>query len=342
MDSISQAALGAAVAGVVAGKRCSPKVLLAGAILGTLPDLDVLLDYGDPLSNMIKHRGFSHSIFTLLPFSVLLTVLGKRFIAKEWPFWQLFTLILLALVTHPILDSFTSYGTQIFWPLALPPVSISSIFIIDPLYTLPLLICVLAGLSWSPRATKLCALGLLLSSLYLIWSLVALGIIKDRIENNVAGTTLDGLPVFIAPTAFNTVLWRVVLLDDETYWEGLISLLDDSPAIKWLPMNRGKWPLPSQPQLLDDFDHFTSGFVGYQQQGKELIVTDLRLGMAMYHPFSFVMAVQNEEGRWEMQDPQRRHSDFVLPQIISPFWFRLLGAQNVDAMLCNKKDCSQN
>ncbi len=56
MDSVTQAALGAAVAGLVAGKKCSPKVLLAGAALGTLPDLDVLLSYGDPVSDMVKHR----------------------------------------------------------------------------------------------------------------------------------------------------------------------------------------------------------------------------------------------------------------------------------------------
>ncbi len=86
MDSISQAALGAAVAGAVAGRRCTPKVLLAGAALGTLPDLDVMLDYGDPISNMVKHRGFSHSLFVLLPFAAMLAALWKRFVAKDWPF----------------------------------------------------------------------------------------------------------------------------------------------------------------------------------------------------------------------------------------------------------------
>lgn len=59
MDSVTQAALGAAVAGLIAGKKCSPKVLLAGAALGTLPDLDVLIHYGDPVSDMVKHRALA-------------------------------------------------------------------------------------------------------------------------------------------------------------------------------------------------------------------------------------------------------------------------------------------
>lgn len=338
MDSISQAALGAAVAGVIAGKRCTPKVLLAGAGLGTLPDLDLLLDYGNPLSNMINHRGFSHSLFMLLPFSVLLAAIWKRFVAKEWPFWQLFILISLALITHPILDSFTSYGTQFFWPLALPPVSISSIFIIDPLYTLPLLLPVLAAFIWPVRARILCAIALSLSSLYLIWSLVALDIIKERIGDNVAGTPLKGLPVFISPTPFNTLLWRVVLLDDETYWEGLTSLLDNDDTIKWLPKNRGEWPFSSQPELLVNFKNFTRGFVRYQKEDNELSVTDLRLGMAMYHPFSFVMAIQNDNGIWEMRDPRRRRRpEFELSKTMLALWARLLGSPDVDATLLYEK-----
>lgn len=75
VDSITQAALGASVAAVVAGRHCKPKMLLAGAVLGTLPDLDVFISYGDPISDTVKHRGFSHSLFVLLSFSLLITAL---------------------------------------------------------------------------------------------------------------------------------------------------------------------------------------------------------------------------------------------------------------------------
>ncbi|MDD1794906.1 metal-dependent hydrolase [Enterovibrio makurazakiensis] len=339
MDSISQAALGAAVAGLVAGKRCTPKVLLAGAALGTLPDLDVVLDYGDPISNMIKHRGFSHSLFVLIPFSVVLALFWKRFFAASWPFVQLLTLITAALITHPILDSFTSYGTQLFWPLDVPSVAISSMFIIDPLYTLPLLIPVLAALIWRRRAAKLCGAGLAISTLYLMWSLVALGQVQERVEENVAGTHLEGQPVFISPTPFNTVLWRVVVLDDEKYWEGLTSLLDEDPVIDWMPMIRGEWPFPSEPELLAQFEAFTRGFVQFKQQDNTLTVTDLRLGMAMYHPFEFLMAEKNDQQIWQLVDPVQLDPGPVLPRQIPALWMRLLGLQSIDALLCNEHDC---
>ncbi|HBK37567.1 MAG TPA: hydrolase, partial [Halomonas sp.] len=61
MDSITQAALGAAVGGAVLGKRLGRKAIVIGALLGTLPDLDVALDYGDAIANVTEHRGFSHS-----------------------------------------------------------------------------------------------------------------------------------------------------------------------------------------------------------------------------------------------------------------------------------------
>ncbi|PMN70850.1 metal-dependent hydrolase [Enterovibrio norvegicus] len=339
MDSISQAALGAAVAGAVAGRRCTPKVLLAGAALGTLPDLDVLLDYGDPISNMVKHRGFSHSLFVLLPFAAVLAVLWKRVVAKDWPLWQLMALIGLSLITHPLLDSFTSYGTQLFWPFAVPPVAISSMFIIDPAYTIPLLVPVLAAFIWKSRAAKLCAAGLTMSSLYLVWSLVALGMMQDRVEENVAGTHLEGQPVFMAPSPLNTVLWRIVILDGNTYWEGLASLMDEDPAIDWLPMVRGEWPFPAPPPLLIDLERFTNGFVSFEQKDEDLIVTDLRLGMATYHPFSFVMATQSENGVWALTEPTQLDPGPVLPRTIPALWLRLLGSQHIDAMLCNENDC---
>ena len=72
MDSITQAALGASIAGVCAPAGQRRKALLAGAMLGTLPDLDVVIDYGSDVANFTYHRGFSHSLLVLALFSFLL------------------------------------------------------------------------------------------------------------------------------------------------------------------------------------------------------------------------------------------------------------------------------
>jgi inner membrane protein len=141
VDSITQAALGAAIGGALAPSGQRRKALLAGALLGTLPDLDVLIDYGDAVANFTYHRGFSHSLFVLPPVALLLWLALRRWWApvRDAP-GRWLAIVLLALVTHPLLDAHTAYGTQLFWPLDMQPTMWATLFIIDPLYTLPLLI----------------------------------------------------------------------------------------------------------------------------------------------------------------------------------------------------------
>ena len=95
MDSITQAALGASIAGLVAGKTLGRSVLLTGALLATLPDLDVLIDYGTAVANFTQHRGFSHSLFVLAPLSILIAGLLWRWKPEPgFQRWLLLTVIL--------------------------------------------------------------------------------------------------------------------------------------------------------------------------------------------------------------------------------------------------------
>ena len=146
MDSITQAALGATLGGAVLGRPLGRKALIGGAVLGTLPDMDVLLDHGSAIADFTYHRGFSHSLFVLAALAIILAWLLRRIgpgtisLSRWWWFCAL------PLITHPLLDSFTTYGTQLLWPLQSPPVAWNTIFIIDPLYTLPLLVATLITL----------------------------------------------------------------------------------------------------------------------------------------------------------------------------------------------------
>ncbi len=188
MDSVTQAALGAAVAGLVSGKRCSPKVLLAGAALGTLPDLDVLIDYGDPVANTVNHRGFSHSLFVLPWLGAVIAWCWWRW-RRQWPLWQVMTLVISVLVTHPLLDAMTVYGTKLFWPLEVPSVAVASLFIIDPLYTVPLLASVAVALIWRHRGAKACGIGLLFAMAYLVSSVYQLEKIEHALRAKPKGPT---------------------------------------------------------------------------------------------------------------------------------------------------------
>ncbi len=295
MDSITQAVLGAAVQGAVLGRWQGRKALVYGAMLGTLPDLDVVLDFGDAVANMTYHRGFSHSLFVLLPLAALMTWLIRRF--RPHPGYtslRLFAAIALVLVTHVLLDVFTTYGTQIFWPLPVTPAAISSIFIIDPLYTLPLLLAVAGGLilGLSRQGLRLQYAALALSTLYLGSTLISKQMADNQLERALTLAGIESDIRFSAPTPFNTLLWRVVAIDGDDYYEGLVSWLDpEPPRLVRLSRNASV----AQPALADSPQHdrllwFTEGIMRYDLLDDQWVVTDLRLGLPGYHPFRFALA----------------------------------------------------
>src|SRR5690606_14219318 len=118
MDSLTQIVLGAAVGEKILGKKLGNKALLYGAIAGTIPDLDVFAGkFFDPITAIEIHRGLSHSILFFLLLSPLLGWLLSKFEQKNnitfreatW-FW------FLGLFTHALLDAFTTWGTQLFYP----------------------------------------------------------------------------------------------------------------------------------------------------------------------------------------------------------------------------------
>src|SRR5688500_16584342 len=233
MDSLSQIVLGAAVAGAIVPARHRRAALLAGAVLGTLPDLDSLpiaLFTDDPVALMTWHRSASHSLLVLPLVATLFWWWFKRRggrVAEAPARW--FWAIQLALVTHPLLDAFTVYGTQLLWPLPVRPVMWSSVFIIDPLYTVWLLIACIAAFALRERiaAQRALVAGLLLSTAYLGWSLVAKSMVDREADRTLAAMGLADAPRFSVPMPFNTLLWRVVAMTPNGYVEGFRSLAAD-------------------------------------------------------------------------------------------------------------------
>ena len=329
MDSLSQIALGSAVVVATMGRRTAVwKAALWGAVAGTLPDLDVLLDHGDPILNMVLHRAETHALFWLTLFSLPLAAAVAR-LHGEWPQWTRWWLALwLALVTHPLLDAMTVYGTQLALPSSDHPYGVGSMFIIDPLYTLPLL----GGVGWAlfargpGRGLVANAAGLALSTAYLGWSVAAQQHVEGIARDSLAQQGIVAERVLVTPAPFNTVLWRVVAMSGPDFHEGFYSLLDDQPKMAFDRFDRGT-ALAGELMAIDGVQRiaaFSHGFYKLHAEGPLLFVTDLRMGQEPGYVFSFAVAERHSSAR-ALPVPQQLGGRMDVERGLPWLWRRLQG-----------------
>lgn len=296
MDSLTQMALGAAVGEAVLGRKVGQKAPLWGAALGTLPDLDVLIPFGDPVKDFVYHRSFSHSIFVLSLLTPLLVWLIRKLHPNDKKYknrW--FWLVWLVFMTHILLDCLTVYGTQIFWPFWSYPVGLGSIFIIDPFYTAPLLLGIISALVLKRNSNcghLVNRATLTLSSFYLIWSVAAQAYVTFTVEQVLARKAVSYERLLVNAGPFNTLLWRIVAMQPNgDYVEGFYSLVDGEQTVttsqhqslaELLQPLAGHWPV-------EKLRWFSKGFYKVWKQGDKVVMTDLRMGAEPSYVFSFVV-----------------------------------------------------
>ena len=318
MDSLTQIALGSCVAAACVPARQRRQAALVGAVLGTLPDLDVFMDYGDPVANFTMHRGFSHSLGVLAIAAFIIWFVLKNWSPVRKASGRWFAAILLALLTHPLLDAHTAYGTQLFWPADWTPVSWATIFIIDPLYTILLLAGLLAVMirPASRAAGIWLAVALVSSSLYLGWSWTAKAIVTRNARAGLEEMGVHGAQLFITPTPFNTLLWSVVARTEGGHFEGLDSLVSKNRAIDFvfhpshdeLLLATGNFPAVKR------LVWFSGGFVAADIEEDRLVISDLRMGRHPDYVFRNAVARRGNP-HWQEIEPERLKTVFSTRQL---------------------------
>ncbi len=138
-------------------------------------------------------------------------------------------------------------------------------------------------------------IGLVLSTAYLGWSVVAQQRVEQIAQASLVAQGIRAERVLVTPTAFNTLLWRVVAVSGEHFHEGFYSLLDAQPRITTFDrFERGAALLPAL-QGIDGVQRiaaFTHGFYKLQLRGQRAVITDLRMGQEPAYTFSFEVAEQ--------------------------------------------------
>ncbi|MEH6746274.1 MAG: metal-dependent hydrolase [Maribacter arcticus] len=284
MDSLTQIVLGAAVGEVVLGRKVGNKAMLYGAIAGTIPDLDVLTRYFmDTVTATEWHRGFSHSIFFSILFAPVFGWLVWKLNSKEDASWKAWSwLMFWGLFTHPILDAFTTWGTQLFWPLK-TRLAFQSVFVIDPLYTVPFIIFLILALFQNRTALerkRYVKLGLIISSSYLLLTLVLKGIAFGKFEKALEVQGIAFNQMNTRPAPFNTILWMANIETDDAYLMGNYSFFDSKPIV-FTAYSKNH-------ELLGDFAkndkvkrliQITEGWYTISEKKGQLYFNDLRFGL---------------------------------------------------------------
>jgi len=346
MDSLTQIVLGAAVGEVVLGKKIGNKALLFGAIAGTIPDLDVLQGL---FTQMISHRGFTHSFFFAFLMSpilgyLMIKVFRKRnsklkFINrffresgasfKEWT-----TLYFWGFVTHILLDVQTIYGTELLWPFKLR-LTTANVFVADPLYTLPLLLCVIL-VSFFSRNTKSRAninkAGLILSTSYLLLTFVFKGISYQKFTNSLDKQNIEYLRIETGPTPLNSILWFANVETETQYLTGFYSLLDKDDDIKFFSYNKNlalRKKLKNY-ETIKKLNHFAKGWYLLVEENEAYYYTNIRFGAFSEkdkkpeYVFRYKLAIENDKINFK-EDFNRDKKVKEMNKIFSALWKRIKG-----------------
>ncbi|WP_299224171.1 metal-dependent hydrolase [uncultured Psychroserpens sp.] len=339
MDSLTQIVLGAACGEAVLGKKIGNKALLFGAIGGTIPDLDVFVGsllYNNEIDAMLFHRGFMHSILFSIFAAFLLGWLihrlynsGSRLNSttqKDWIllfFWTLFT--------HPILDCFTPYGTQLFAPFSSYRVAFNTIAVADLLYTTPFLLCMLVLMlikRQNPRRRFWLKLGLGISSAYLLFTIFNKVYIDNVFKSSLEDNAISYKRFSTQPSILNNILWYGIAETDNDYKVAFYSLLDKSNRFsEWKTIPKRRVLNKFYDEDIDCLAWFSNNYYNVEALSNgEYLYNDLRYPLVKTregYKSVFNLKLYEANGRLNMKPFEPELEDFEYT--MTALWERLKG-----------------
>ncbi len=347
MDSLTQAVLGAAVAEASIGKREGNKAIFWGIVIATLPDLDVFVArFFDPVRSLLMHRGFSHSILFILLLTPLGGFLLKKINKKSSTSLERWTLmVLLVLVTHILLDLFTTYGTGLFEPFSHYRIEWSTIAIVDLLYTVPLILSILI-LLFLKRTSRIRRIigkaGLIISTCYLLLTVVNKQYINNRFKNQMSEQQIAYTELKTIPMPLTNFLWMGIARHNDVYHTGYYSVFDKHDTIRFSSFRRNE--LLILPLLKDNrvknLIRFTKGFYSAKFDKGELVINDLRFGrfgLDNDSPFIFAFRIRSDGKNLEVYEAN--NSEAMNEEVFARFIRRIFG--DAGATIKNKKPVLQ-
>ena len=284
MDPLSQGTVGAAFAQSTANKNNIFKIGVIGFLAGLAPDLDVLIrSSDDPILFLEYHRQFTHSLF-FIPFgSLIVALLIFPLLKRSMDFKTVYLASLLGYATHGLLDACTSYGTQLFWPFSNERVTWNNISIIDPIFTIPVLVLLGTAIKTKKKIFSFFAIGWI--TFYLSLGFVqyertlstAIELAHSR-GHNAERMTLK-------PSFGNLILWKSIYQHEEKFYVDAIRTVRSSTwcsgeNIRLFDYQQHLPDLDEDSQQKKDIERFrwfSQDYLGFDEEKN--LVTDVRYSM---------------------------------------------------------------
>lgn len=284
MDPISQGAIGAVAAQTLANREKMVALAWLGCAAGMAPDLDIFIQSPtDPLLFLKFHRHFTHALI-FIPIGALIVASALYPLARRrLRFKEAYLACLLGYATHGLLDACTSYGTQLFWPFTDMRVAWNNVSVVDPMFTLPLLSCVIYARQKFSRAATYA--GIAWVFIYLSFGALQMFRAQDLATELAHARGHDPQRLTLKVSFANLVLWKSIYEHEGHYYvDGIRVAIDESwcpgHAVEKLDINKHLpflQPGSQQAADLERFRWFSDDYL--TPTGEPGGVTDMRYSM---------------------------------------------------------------
>jgi inner membrane protein len=223
MDLITQGIIGATAAQSFSKKETVRLATFAGFIAGLLPDADAFIrSKVDTLLAIEYHRHFTHSLAFIPIGSLIAALIVWLVIRRRSSFKTVYLYCILGYATHGLLDACTSYGTRLLLPFSSVRVAWDNIAIIDPFYTLPLIV----GVFWTlkTRKVKIIRTFFVISILYLLLGVLQRDRAIEVAKQIAASKNHFANQIQAKPTIGQLVLWKTIYTANGHYHVNAVRL----------------------------------------------------------------------------------------------------------------------
>ena len=334
MDPISQGLTGAVFPQSIANKKEIGKATLIGFISGMAADLDVLINSNkDPLLFIDYHRQFTHSLFFIPVGGFIMAVIFWLIFRKKMKFKRIFLYSTVGYATHCLLDSCTTYGTELLWPLSNIKIAWNNIAVIDPVFTIVLALFVIIALK--RKSTTLARIGVIFCISFLLFGVYQQKQAENYLLNIAALRGHQAEKILVHPTLGNLVLWRGIYLNGNDYYVDGIRvspfskpILYKGDKVKMLDIDDKYSGLNKNSVMYNDILRFNHFAIGYLIENGPNKIGDLRYSSLpnSTKPLWHIEIDKNNEN-----EHVKYYSRFDSDSNLATFWKMLKGEEIKDS-----------